>query len=350
MATVSIGIICQDNENIIRDCLESAKWADEIVVVDAFSKDRTVEIVREYTNKIYQHKVDRHLNEQWNRAIGYATCDWFFHLSTDQRFTPQLRDEIRRVVQKKERYAAYYVPLENYFLGKWIQYCGWSPDYNIMFHKRDKGVCSDKEGGLLMVDGEIGYLKSRLIHYSHTGISSTISKENMLSTREAEYFLETKTSFRRRFILTKALRNFRKTYWKQEGYKDGMYGLVFCLIFSFNKFLIYAKYWNMLQRQKRNSCVCEDISLLVERENHDTSLLAERLLKERGITGEKEMRYQMTVVPLRLFLKTYIGKTEFRQGVRGLTHCIFNAYIHAIKWSKYWELSCVKKIKPQNNT
>ncbi|MBC8473184.1 MAG: glycosyltransferase family 2 protein [Candidatus Omnitrophica bacterium] len=339
MATVSVGIICQDNETIIRECLESAKWADEIVIVDAFSKDRTLDIAREYTDKIYQHKVERHLNEQWNRAIGYATCDWFFHFSTDQRFTPQLRDEIRVVIQKNEKYAAYYVPLENYFLGKWIQHCGWSPDYNIMLHKRDKGVCSDKENGLLKVDGQIGYLKNRLIHYSHTGISSTISKENVFSMREAEYFLETKEPFRRRFILTKALRNFRKTYWKQEGYKDGMHGLVFCLIFSFNKFLIYAEYWGRLQRQKKGPRAHEDLSRLVERENYNTSLEAEGLLKEHGIVSEKEMRYQMTVAPLRFFLKTYIGKMKFFQGVRGLIHCIFGAYIHAIKWSKYWESS-----------
>ena len=339
MATVSIGIICQDNEDIIRDCLESAKWADEIVIVDAFSKDRTVDIAKEYTNKIYQHKVERHLNEQWNRAIGYAGCDWFFHLSTDQRFTPQLADEIIRVIQKKDSYAAYYVPLENYFLGKWIQHCGWSPDYNIMLHKRDKGLCSDKEGGLLMVDGQIGYLENRLIHYSHTGISSTIRKENMLSTREAEYFLETKEPFRKRFILTKALRNFRKTYWKQKGYKDGMHGLAFCLIFSFNKFLIYAKYWERLQRQNKVLRAHEDISRLLERENHNTSLEGEALLKERGIVSEKEIRHQMTVVPSGLFLKTYIGKLYFFRGVRGLIHCIFGAYIHAIKWSKYWESS-----------
>ncbi|MFC1667162.1 glycosyltransferase family 2 protein [Candidatus Omnitrophota bacterium] len=345
MATVSVGIICQDNEDIIRDCLESSKWADEIVVVDAFSKDKTVEIAREYTNKIYQHRVDRHLNEQWNRAIDYATCDWFFHLSTDQRFTVRLQDEIRTEIQVNQRYAAYYVPLENYFLGKWIQYCGWSPDYNIMLHKRDKGVCSDKEGGLLIVDGEIGYLKNRLIHYSHTEISKTINKENMLSTREAKFFLKAKVLFRKIFILTKALRNFRKTYWKQGGYKDGMHGLSFCLIFSFNKFLIYAKYWNMLQRHKKSPHVYEDISQLVERQNHDTSLAAERLLKERGIEKEKEMKRQMTIIPLRLFLSRYVGKLGFCQGVRGLIHCIFDAYSHAIKWSKYWELCYVKEGK-----
>ena len=343
MATVSIGIICQDNEDIIRDCLESAKWADEIVVVDAFSKDRTVQVAREYTDRIYQHKVDRHLNEQWNRAIGYASCDWFFHLSTDQRFTPQLRDEIREVIQKKQRFEAYYVPLENYFLGKWIEHCGWSPDYNIMLHKRDKGVCSDKEGGLLIVDGEIGYLKNRLIHYSHTEISKTISKENMLSTREAGHFLQTKAPFKKRFILTKPLRNFRKTYWKQEGYKDGMHGLAFCLIFSFNKFLIYAKYWELIQGQKKNIRAHKGIAQLTERENHYTSLAAEKLSRECGMQSEKKIKHEMTIGALMFFCKAYIKKQGFRDGVRGLIHSIFNAYIHAIKWAKYWEWCYVRK-------
>lgn len=253
MSSISIGIITQDNENIIRDCLESAKWADEIVVVDAFSKDRTVEIAREYTDKIYQHKVERHLNEQWNRAIDCATCDWVFSLSTDQRITPQLRDEIRAVIEEDAGKAGYYLPLENYFLGKWIQHCGWHPDYNVLLFKRDKAIYSDKEGGVLIVEGECGYLKNRLIHYSHTEISHTIGKINMISTREAEYMLRTHFPLKKRFILTKALRNFRKTYWKKEGYKDGMHGLAFCLLFSFNKFLIYAKYWEMLQKRKKGT-------------------------------------------------------------------------------------------------
>jgi len=207
MSTISIGIICQDNEDIIRDCLESAKWADEIVVVDAFSKDRTVDICREYTDKIYQHKVERHLNEQWNRSIEHSSCDWVFSLSTDQRFTPQLADEIRTVIRKKDNKAYYYVPLENYFLGKWIQHCGWSPDYNILLFRRDKGVYSDKEGGILMIDGEYGYLKSRLIHYSHTEIAKTIGKINMISTRDAESFLQTKAPFKKTLSIAKLRAN-----------------------------------------------------------------------------------------------------------------------------------------------
>jgi len=345
MATVSIGIICQDNEDIIRDCLESAKWADEIIVVDAFSKDRTLEIARKYTNKIYQHKVERHLNEQWNRAIDYATCDWFFHLSTDQRFTPLLRDEIREVIQKKDIYVAYYVPLENYFLGKWIQHCGWSPDYNIMLHKRNKGACSDKEGGLLMVDGEIGYLKNRLIHYSHTEAAKTIDKINMISTRDAESFMETKEPLRKRFILTKPLRNFKKTYWKQKGYKDGMHGLAFCLVFSFYKFLIYAKYWEMLQSRKKNGRSREGIARLTERENEYTSLKAEKLSRERGKLSEGRMKHEMTIGALKFFCKAYIKKQGFRDGVQGLVRSLFNAHIHVITWVKYWELCYVKKIE-----
>lgn len=345
MPTISIGIICQDNEDIIRDCLESAKWADEIVVVDAFSKDRTLEIAREYTDRIYQHKVERHLNEQWNRTIDYSTCDWVFSLSTDQHFTPQLAEEIRAVIQKKDDKVYYYVPLENYFLGKWIQYCGWSPDYNILLFRRDKGVYSDKEGGLLIIKGEHGYIKNRLIHYSHTDISKTLGKINMISTREAEYFLQTKAPFKKRFILTKPLRNFRKTYWKQKGYKDGMHGLAFCLLFSFNRFLMYIKYWEMIRKQKGNVSAGEGFDRVTEEKNVYTSKEAQRLSKEQGVLSEKKVRYEMTIAPLMLFFRGYVLKLGFFHGVRGLIQCILNAYIHAIIWVKYWERRYVKKIK-----
>lgn len=337
MSTISVAIICQDNQDIIRDCLKSAKWADEIVAVDAFSKDNTVEIAREYTDKVYQHKVERHLNEQWNRSIDYASCDWVFSLSTDQRFTPELRDEIKAVIQKENAKAAYYVPLENYFLGKWIQHCGWSPDYNILLFKKTKSVYSDKEGGLLIVDGEIGYLKNRLIHYSHTEIADTIRRINMISTREAEYFLRVEAPLKRRFLLTKALRNFRKTYWKKQGYRDGMHGLAFCLIFSLNKFLIYAKYWEMFQKSSLN------ISEIVEKQNRDTSAAAERLLKERGVLSEKAMRHQMTIGTVKLFCSRYILRCGFVKGINGLISSMFAAYTHAISWVKYWEISWVRR-------
>ncbi|MFC1631544.1 glycosyltransferase family 2 protein [Candidatus Omnitrophota bacterium] len=251
MSTVSIAIICQDNQDLIIDCLESAKWADEIIVFDAGSKDQTLEIARRYTSKIYQHAVERHLNEQWNRAINYATSEWVFILSTDQRISPQLRDEIKQIIQQKEAKTGYFAPMENYFLGQWIRHCGWYPDYNVTLFKRGRAVYSDKEGGLLQVDGECGHLKNRVVHYSHRDLTHTIGKINMISTRDAEHFMIERPTFKERFVLTKALRNFKKTYWKQKGYKDGMHGLAFCITFSFYKLLIYSKYWQFLQREKR---------------------------------------------------------------------------------------------------
>lgn len=83
---------------------------------------------------------------------------------------------------------------------------------------------------------------------------------------------------------------------------------------------------------------CQDISQFTKRHNYYTSLEAERLLRERGLVSEKEIRYHMSVKPLKVFWKTYIKKHGFRDGIPGLIYCIFNAYIHAIKWAKYWEL------------
>lgn len=246
---IAIAIITQDNQDIIKDCLESAKWADEIIVVDAFSRDKTVEIAKGYTDKIYQHQIARNLNEQWNRAIGYSTADWIFVLSSDQIITPELQNEIKEVIRRKDAKAGYYVPMENYFLGKWIRHCGWYPDYNVRLFKRGQAVFEDREHGLLIVDGDCAYLNNRLIHYAHKDISTCMRKLNMYSAREAEYFLQTKATFKKRFLFTKPWRNFRKTYWKKKGYKDGMHGLVFCMTFAFYRFLIFAKYWELLQKR-----------------------------------------------------------------------------------------------------
>ncbi|MFC1631543.1 glycosyltransferase family 2 protein [Candidatus Omnitrophota bacterium] len=89
--------------------------------------------------------------------------------------------------------------------------------------------------------------------------------------------------------------------------------------------------------------VVEDIDRFTARQNYYTSAEAQRMLRERGQLTEKEIRYQMSIKPVKVFFKTYIKKKGFRDGTHGLFYCAYNAYLHAIKWAKYWELICVKK-------
>ncbi len=121
-------IISYNDEPNIRACLETLTWAEEIVVVDSCSTDATEKISREFTDKEYQHEF-KGFGRLRNEAVAHATHDWIFSLDTDERATPEIRDEIRQVLERGPEADAYFVPRRNYFLGRWIRHCGLYPDY-----------------------------------------------------------------------------------------------------------------------------------------------------------------------------------------------------------------------------
>ena len=127
--TISCAIVVFNEERNIAECLETAKWMDEIVVVDAFSTDRTKEICGQFTDKIYQRPW-RGFGDQKNFGINQAANDWVFILDADERITPELRQEIEYVLASKDKDipVAYSVPRRNFYFGKWVKTAGCYPD------------------------------------------------------------------------------------------------------------------------------------------------------------------------------------------------------------------------------
>src|SRR5919107_5044274 len=125
---VTAVVIAYNDEPNMRACLESLTWADEIIVVDSHSTDATERISREYTDQVYQHGFHG-FGRLRNEAVAHATHDWIFSLDTDERATPEVREEIRRTIESRDHADAYFVPRRNYFLGRWIRHGGWYPDY-----------------------------------------------------------------------------------------------------------------------------------------------------------------------------------------------------------------------------
>ena len=129
MSKLSVYVIAYNDEPNMRACLESvAGWGDELIVVDSHSTDQTAAISREFTNKVYQ--VDfKGFGDLRNQTVALTTHEWVFSLDSDERMTPELREEIRLVLGSEPAADAYFVPRKNYFLGRWIKHCGWYPDY-----------------------------------------------------------------------------------------------------------------------------------------------------------------------------------------------------------------------------
>src|SRR5262245_4235756 len=128
MTQFSVNIICYNEAGMIRDCLESVRWADEIVVIDSHSTDGTTEICREYGAKIYQEDFKGY-GMLRNIAIEKSSHDWILSLDADERVTAELKEEIFRVFDKTPSADAFAIPRKSHFLGRWIWSCGWYPDY-----------------------------------------------------------------------------------------------------------------------------------------------------------------------------------------------------------------------------
>jgi len=248
MGKLSVIIITLNEEQNIVDCLETVRWADEIVLVDAKSSDRTVELASRYTDKIF---VTEWLGfaEAKNFAISKAMNDWVLWLDADERVTPELADEIRNIVaQDSGDVAGYSVARRAYFLGRWIKHCGWYPGRVVRLFKKDKGTFS---GSLvhehLVLNGKIGELKNDLVHYTDSNLEHYFDKFNKYTTLASHELVQMKGKFRITDLLFRPPFLFFKMYILKLGFLDGMQGFILSVLSACYVFTKYAKVWEKNQ-------------------------------------------------------------------------------------------------------
>ncbi|HZS12445.1 MAG TPA: glycosyltransferase family 2 protein [Nitrospirales bacterium] len=244
MPKLSVCLMTYNEASKIRDALESVRWADEIVVVDSGSADRTVEICREYTSRIHTHPF-KNFGNQRNVAAGLATHDWVLSLDADERVTPELRDEMRRVLADDPGHAAYHIPRKNFFLGRWIRHGGWYPDYRhaqlFQRHRARYTETACHEG--FTVDGSIGRLREHVIQYPFTDIAHFLEKHNRYSSLMAEQMRDAARPFHAHQLITHPVFTFIKMYLLRQGFRDGVPGLILAGLYANYTFAKYAKLW-----------------------------------------------------------------------------------------------------------
>ncbi len=247
---ISVIIITKNEENKLRECLESLDgFASEIIVVDTGSVDNTKKIAKEYKAKIYDYPKGG-FSDWRNKGLKEAKSDWIFYLDADERITPLLKQEIKSLSENVP-YSAYAIPRRNFILGKEMKHGGWWPDYVKRFYKKDSLI--KWEGKLHeepVINGELGHLKQPLIHIKHDNISEMIEKTNEWSNIEAELLLK---SNHPKMVWWRFLRIiFTEAYYriiKLKGYKDGAEGIIYGLYQSWSRFMSYAKLWEMQHKQ-----------------------------------------------------------------------------------------------------
>ncbi len=247
MNTLSIIILTFNSQKRIRQVLESAKFADEVIVADSGSQDKTLEIAREFTDKIFQREWPGY-SKQWNFAIEKTKSDWVFTLSSDEVITGELREEIKKRVGENGPGNGYYVRRLAFFLGKPIYHCGWYPGYELRLFRRGKGRFNSKEvHEYLEVEGNLGRIEKDLLHYTYDSITQYITRMNKYTDLEVQEILKTGGSpqfkFTRWGLVKGPLKVFRKMYFKQKGRRDGLEGFILCFLSSFYRFIYQVKLW-----------------------------------------------------------------------------------------------------------
>lgn len=243
---VSVAIITKNEERNIKKALESVKDFEEIVIVDAFSEDKTLDICRKYTDKIFQYEWQG-FAKQKQLAIDKTTLSWVFVLDADERVTEPLKKEIMKKI--KEDKDGYFIPRKNFFLGRWIKHSGWWPDYTLRLFKKEKGKVELREvHEKIIVDGKIGYMKEPLLHYTYQNIEEFIKKMNNYASLSAQEIVKRNPSQYKIFykMIFSPCFTFLKMYVFRLGLLDGIRGLILAMLYSFYGFLKYVKVWERL--------------------------------------------------------------------------------------------------------
>jgi len=253
---ISVVIITKNEERNIGECLESVKWADEIIVVDAKSTDKTVEIAKRYTGNVFI-KPWSGFGPQKNWGISKAQHEWIFIIDADERVTPELKDEILATISEPTEIAAFQVPRRNFLLGKWFKYKGEYPNYQLRLFKKGRAWYNNVQiHENLIVDGQIGYLKNSLLHFAVNSIEDYFKKFNQYTTLAAiEKSKRKKAKVKIWDLLFRPMATFIKMYFIKQGFRHGKEGFIFS---SLDSFFTYVKYLKLSDIQEGRFSSNED--------------------------------------------------------------------------------------------
>jgi glycosyltransferase involved in cell wall biosynthesis len=256
-STLSVTIITLNENAHIRACLDSVSFADEIIVVDSGSTDQTCQIAREYTENVYFHKM-RGFGAQKQYALDQASGDWILSLDADERVTPALRESLLSLMEKgkdQSPFTAYTIYRRNVYLGRAMRYCGW---YIPILRLLRKGCGHFNEKLVheeILADGPVGHLDGDILHVPYRDIFHHLDKMRSYASLDATQVLE---KGRKVYgwrapvhLVGRPAWKFVEKYLLQQGFRDGVHGLILSAMASLGVFLIYVQCWH-LQRLRMN--------------------------------------------------------------------------------------------------
>ncbi len=246
---LSVTVIARDEEHHIGDCLDSVRWADQIVVVDTGSTDHTVEICQKYTPYVYSRPWEGYASAK-NAALELARGDVVLSLDADERVSPALRQEVVALLQQPLVTLAdgYAIPRRNYLWGRWLRHGGLYPDYQIRLFKRGRGnFTAQRVHESVAVRGDVALLRQPLEHYSYRGVSDVIARLNRYSDLAAQDLCERGGVPRMARLVLRPLGRFLRNFLLKQGFRDGIPGLIMAVSYAYGVFAREAKLWELTQ-------------------------------------------------------------------------------------------------------
>jgi len=240
---LSVITIAYNEEENIRECLESVKWADEIIVVDSFSTDRTLQISKEYTAKVFQRAWEG-FGSQKQFALEQATLEWVLSLDADERVSGELRKEVLLEKNSLDK-DGYSIPFRFFWLGKQLRFGGCGRERHVQLFRRQKAKFDGLLHEKIVIDGEIGTLEGPIIHVSYKNIEDYFNKFNLYSTLAANQKAKQKGGIPFSLQIFASLWDFLDRYIFKLGFLDGMPGFLWASFSSFHRMVKYAKLWEM---------------------------------------------------------------------------------------------------------
>ncbi|MDD5431417.1 MAG: glycosyltransferase family 2 protein [Candidatus Omnitrophica bacterium] len=247
MVNLSVVVLTKNEEANIAECLDSVSgWADEIIVVDDGSTDKTLDIVSKYTNKIIKRRMDV---EGIHRNFAYAQAknEWVLSLDADEKVSEELKREVSEVLKPETKYAAFSIPLRNFIGTYWVRHGGWYPAGKVRLFRKDKFKYEEvKVHPRAFIDGECGHLTKDIVHKGYPDLAHFLDSLNRQTSWEAEKWFNQNKPMRLGRFFYRTIDRFMRTYVGKKGYKDGFYGFVIAFYAGLYQFMSYLKYQEIL--------------------------------------------------------------------------------------------------------
>lgn len=247
---LSVVIITKNEENHIGACIKSAIWADEVLVVDDYSQDRTAEIAQNERARVIKRKMDV---EGIHRNFAYANARnlWVLSLDADERISPSLRQELDSLLSQDISHSAFTIPIKTYIGRHWIRYGGWYPAPKVRLFRKDKFRYEEVEvHPRVFIDGGCGHLKNDIVHYSYKDFHEFFASLNNQTTLEAKKWFNEKRKISFLKMMRKFYDRFFKSYFLKRGFREGLIGFVIAYANSLYQLMSYIKYKEMLRNAK----------------------------------------------------------------------------------------------------